>query len=206
MVTQNNIFPIAYFPPVHWFAKAITCKQITLEVHQHFRKQQLTNRMHIRAANRILALTIPIQRRGSKTAIKDKKISYAEDWRKQHLQSLISAYRNSPYFIYYEEELAALYQREPTYLLDFLMEAFNFICKAYSIELDTCFTQEFQSLGFYENDFRDDFDPGLKDFPDWFMIREYTQVFGGFSPGLSILDLLFNEGRTGLELLRKSIS
>ena len=126
MISQKVVFPIAYFPPVHWFAKAISFDQIYLEVNQHFRKQQITNRMHIRAANGILPLTIPIKRRGSKTPVKDKKISYAENWQKQHWQSLISAYSNSPYFIYYEDEVAnGIFQKKHEFLLDFLLDMFE---------------------------------------------------------------------------------
>ena len=128
------VLPVAYFPPIPWFTAIYDQEEILLEYCQHYRKQQISNRMYIKAANGNLGLSIPVQRRGRKMPIKDKKISYQENWTKQHWVSLYSAYRNSPYFLYYEAELEKIYKRKPIFLIDFLEESLAFCLEKLRLE------------------------------------------------------------------------
>lgn len=196
------VLPIAYFPPIPWYSAISGEEAVLLEVYQHYRKQKYTNRMYIRSANRVLPLSIPVERRGMRMPIKEKKISYQDDWQKQHWQSLISAYRNSPYFLYYEDELSSLYKQKPVYLLDFLESCLGFIQD--KMKLDTQFkltAEYFPTESYADKDFRDAFDSGRQELPAWFTSLPYPQVFEGFESGLSILDLLFNMGPEGNRLI-----
>ena len=98
----------------------------------------------------------------------------------------MSAYRSSPYFEYYEDELAPLYKEKVNTLLEFNTRIQHKLFELLSIEKELQFTtsyqKEFEGLDLRSHHF-------VTDCPS------YTQVFGtDFTPNLSILDLLFNEG------------
>lgn len=113
---------------------------------------------------------------------------------KKRFKSLRSAYLSSPYFEYYEDEIIQLYQLKEKYLLDFNLKTFDFINSKLQLELITEATTVYHPLEDDRLDFRKTYSKkqiNQRPFP------EYQQVFDekfGFSPGLSILDLLFNEG------------
>lgn len=201
---KMNIYPICYFPPVTWFAAAIREKNIALEVCQHFRKQQYTNRTFIRVANRTLPLTIPVERRGDKVPIRDKKISQAEAWAGNHWRTLENAYRNAPYFEFYEDKLANFYKQEFLYLTDLLSASLELSKEMLGIELNAEYSTAYFPPAHYDRDFRHTFDPSLQTLPEWFVVSPYTQVFEGFVPGLSVLDLVFNLGPESRLFLRHS--
>ena len=200
------VLPAAYFPPIPWMGAIMEEKEVLIEIWQHYRKQQYTSRMFIRSANRTLPLSIPVARRGRKMPIRDKKISYQEDWQKQHWISLVSAYRNSPYFLYYEDELQKLYQSKPTFLLDFQESSLNFLQEKLKIDTTFSYTTEYQEESFYgESDLRKDFGSQPTDIPDWYNAKNYPQVFEGFVPGLSTLDILFNEGPESKRIIKEGM-
>ncbi|MDW3647352.1 MAG: WbqC family protein [Bacteroidia bacterium] len=200
------VLPAAYFPPIPWFGAVLGKKEVLIEIWQHYRKQQYTSRMFIRSANRVLPLSIPVARRGRKMSIKDKKISYQEDWQKQHWISLLSAYRNSPYFLYYEDELQAIYQSKPVYLLEFQQTCLDFLLQKLNLSIAYSYTNEYQEENYYgEKDLRRDFGSQPSDSPDWYNAKSYPQVFEGFEPGLSALDLLFNEGPESQRIIKEGM-
>lgn len=200
-----KILPLCYFPPVHWYAALAAEEEVWLEVCQHYRKQQLSSRTLIKVANRVLPLTIPVRRRGAKIAIRDKKMSHAENWQIQHWRSLESAYRNSPYFEYYGEEIQQSIVRAEENLLDFLMAQIDLMNNFLGIETKIRFTDTYLEPGNQKEDLRGDFSARVGILPEWFHTTPYPQVFGEFQAGLSILDLLFNLGPEARVLLLDSI-
>lgn len=199
-----KVFPICYFPPVHWYVAAMRFEEIWLDGWQPYRKQQFTSRTHILTSNRVLPLTIPVERRSARAPIKEKRISYAESWQRQHWRSLVAAYSNSPYFEYYCDRFEPLFQQPFEWLIDLLWAAHEQVQEALRWEVHVTFTQAYQSVGTYGVDYRDAFDASLRQLPDWFEPVRYPQVFDGFQPGLSILDLLCNEGPQSSEIIRQS--
>lgn len=160
--------------------------------------------MHIKLSNRVYPLTIPVERRGKRMPLKEKKISYQEDWRRQHWNSLISAYKNSPYFEYYAEPIRITLYRSPIWLMDLHMELLDLMVKWLTWEGDIHLSEEYFPSEYYDKDFRKDFDASLNTLPPWFQTIPYPQVFDGFHEGLSMLDLLFNEGPVARGILLKS--
>src|SRR5690606_30225146 len=96
------IFPAFYFGPISYFAQLIQQDEIQLEAFENYPKQTYRNRCFIQGANGKLRLVIPISHDGVRT-FKDIKVSEDYPWRKEHLKSLESAYRSSPYYEYYED-------------------------------------------------------------------------------------------------------
>lgn len=194
------IFPIAYFPPISWFSAALQYDFIELEVCQHFRKQQYTNRMWIKGANGDMKLSIPVERRGARMPIKEKKISYAANWQLQHFRSWEAAYRNSPYYEYYIDSFRPFFEKRHLSLVDILEESIRVCFQKLGAELEVSLTEEYKPI-VAESDWRRVFDPTRQKLPVDFKVISYPQVFDHFSTDLSIVDLLFNEGPASLPIL-----
>src|SRR5690606_37677725 len=98
------------------------------EINENFRKQTFRNRCYIQGANGKLRLAIPIEHDGSRQ-MKDIKMSDESNWRKEHYKSLVSAYKSSPYFEFYEDDLAPIYQKNEKFLVDFNISTFEFVVR-----------------------------------------------------------------------------
>lgn len=195
------IFPSFYFGPVSYFSKLINSDNYSFEVYENFRKQTYRNRCYIQGANGKLRLAIPIVHDGSRI-LKDIKISVDSNWRKEHFKSLVSAYKSSPFFEFYEDDLTPLYEKNEKFLIDFNIKTTGFIAQKLKfdlkIELTTSYTETVDDA-----DYRNCFDSKSEPCSELFPV--YNQVFiekHGFIPDLSILDLLFNQGPMASEYLR----
>lgn len=183
-------FPLYYFPPVPWFVAALQQEAVWLDLDQPYRKQQYSSRTIIKVANRVLPLTIPVGRRSAQAPLSAKEISFAEDWAGQHWRSLTMAYRNSPYFLYYEDKLAPLFTNPESTLVPHNVRCLQAVCALLQVEIPWATN----APGPDAADYRAAFDPRLRSLPPWFRPAPYPQVFPPFVAGLSILDLLFNLG------------
>jgi len=193
----SAIFPLFYLPPVSYFS-ALNAQnyQFLLEKEEHFPKQTFRNRTRIYSPNGPLDLFLPVIK-GSKyhTKMKDVKISYDFKWQRLHWLSLESCYRNSPYFEYYEDDLAPFFQKKYDFLFDYNLEILEWIFKQLKKSPVLQFTTEYEKDIPAELDYRNKIQ-----FKNAELIapqKIYTQVFGekhGFLPNMSIVDLLFNQG------------
>jgi hypothetical protein len=198
------VLSTAYLPPISYFKQLLNADEVIIERHEHFVKQTYRNRCHIAAANGLLSLSIPLQKLGDKESISEKRISYAEDWQSLHWRSLVSAYKSSPYFEYFEADFKLFYEKEHELLFEYNLELLKLLLKLMRIEREIKFTGEYNSI--YENtvDLRNAISPKIESAQN---TRSYYQVFAnknGFIPNLSIVDLLFNEGLGALELLSET--
>ena len=188
------LFSIAYLPPLSFINKCIETDKIIIEKHEHFIKQTYRNRCNIYGPNGKQSLIIPVVHENHfRIPIKDIRISTDIPWNKIHWKSICSAYRNSPYFEYYEEDLEKIFQNSYKFLFDFNMALLNLVFQIFKIESLISFTDSFEKH--YENveDLRNSIHPKFisKD------ITPYHQVFSdrhGFIKDLSCIDYLFNEG------------
>ncbi len=186
------IFPAFYFGPISYFAALIRTEKFRIEVHENFPKQTYRNRCYIQGANGKLRLAIPTQHDGTRK-IKDLKVSGEFNWQKEHFKSLVSAYKSSPYFEYYEDDLLPILERKEEFLLDLNLKTIDFISTKLKLDFKLELTETYEIIS-EELDFRNQFN--AKEEPNG-NFPEYFQVFDekfDFMPDLSILDLLFNEG------------
>jgi hypothetical protein len=168
----------------------------------NFQKQTNRNRMYIYSPNGLQMLNIPIKHsKEVHQKTKDVKIEYDFNWQKQHFKSLDAAYRSSPYFEYFEDDFRQIFEKKHDFLIDLNFKAMEIISKCIGIPFVFEKTTEYFSEPTNQIDFRD-LANGKKDSSTF---TEYTQVFDdkhGFINNLSILDLLFNEGRSAKEYLK----
>ena len=176
---------------------------VTFEMDDNFQKQTNRNRMYIYSPNGIQLLNIPIKH--TKTAhqkTKDVKLETAFDWQKQHFKSLEAAYRSSPFFEYFEDAIVPVFEKKHSFLMDLNLETMSIVSQCLGLEFDYNETDEYFHQVTDKTDFRYLVD-GKKDKS---VLEPYTQVFEekhGYLNNLSILDLLFNEGRYALDYLKK---
>lgn len=196
------IFP-TYLPSISHFAAMAQAGSITFETEDNFQKQTNRNRTYIYSPNGIQLLNIPIKHSGKKhQKTKDVKLETAFDWQKQHFKSLEAAYRSSPFFEYFEDSFAPIFEKKHTFLTDLNFEAMAIISKGLGMDFKFEKTTEYFHEVPQYNDLRH-LANGKKDTSEF---ESYTQVFGdkcGFLNNLSIVDLLFNEGRFALDYLKR---
>ncbi len=200
----------AYLAPVQYYSKLIHYPNVMLEAHCNYVKQTYRTRCDIAGANGALSLSIPIVKGNKKCPIKDIRISYDTDWQRQHWRSIVSAYRTSPFFEYYEDDFRPFYEKKWEFLFDFNNQIQTQILSL--LELDVKITETDVYKQFFspnEIDLREVIHP-KKDFNELdphFTAKPYYQVFDqkhGFLKNLSVIDLLFNMGNESRLVLRDS--
>ena len=206
-----------YFGPIQWYQKLNRYDECLIERHESFIKQTYRNRMLIPTTNGPLALTIPTNHNTS-LAMKDIRISDHANWRHVHWNALLSAYGESPFFEYYQDDIRPFYEKKYEFLFDFNMEITEKMIELLDIRPKISITNEYflseerkvkseECNSFTKHkvesikDFREAIRP-KKPLPDAeFESKRYYQVYEqkfGFQPNMSILDLLFNEGNEAI--------
>lgn len=199
---MNILVHPTYFPNVAHFAAMLKAGEVIFEMHDNYQKQTYRNRTFIYGANGKLQLSVPvIYSQKERQKYRDIKIHNTEKWQMLHWKSLESAYKTSPFFEFYEDELQPLFTQKAAYLLDFNLKCFETILECLQLDINTSETKDFQKEITAKTDFR--YLANSRKEPN-FDFDNYTQVFGekhGFIPNLSILDLLFNEGTNAVSYL-----
>lgn len=121
----------AYFPPIQYFAAlSACCRQCSfsfpvenggshavayVEACENYQKQSYRNRCHFYSASGMQSLTFPVvHENGTHTLpISEIRVDYSRPWLQQHKRAIVSAYRTSAYFEYYQDELFAILDRRP---------------------------------------------------------------------------------------------
>ena len=191
---MNVLLSTTYFGPVQWYQKLNRADEVWIERQETFQKQTYRNRCLIATTQGIQALTVPVDR-SSAVQIKDIRISDHGDWRRLHWNALQSAYGESPFFEYYEDDLRPFFERRWTFLLDFNEEIRQKVCELIDLRPSVRYTEEY--VRNTTGDYRDAIQPKHPSPDADFQPRPYYQVYRqkhGFLPNLSILDLLLNMG------------
>ena len=200
---NNILIHPSYFPSISHFVAIAQADLVTFEMEDNFQKQTNRNRMFIYSPNGIQLLNVPVKHTKERhQRIKEVRIENDFDWQKQHFKSLEAAYRTSPFFEYFEDAIVPIFQKKHTFLMDLNLEVMSIVSKCLKLEFDYDETVEYFHEVTDKKDFRNLIN-GKKDASEF---EPYTQVFGdkhGYLNNLSVLDLLFNEGRYALDYLKK---
>lgn len=206
--TQNAVLlSTAYLPNAQYFTKILSFDIIYIEHNENYIKQSFRNRCTILSANGPLDLTIPVSRAETdKIPIKELKIDYTQRWQAIHLKAIESAYRNSPFYLYYIDDIVAVYEQKFENLWDFNTQMLKELILLIGVNKHILPTTTFKQPDVQLADFSEVIHPKPKIAkPDnTFRHVTYYQVFEskfGFIPNLSIIDLLFNNGPSTIDLL-----
>jgi len=192
-------------------ALALSPSVVYIEACENYQKQSYRNRCHFYAADGVQALSFPIVHEGGthKQPISEIRIDWSTPWLQQHERAIVSAYRTSAYFEYYQDELFAILESRPEKLFDLNMALTRFFIEKTGLAIDLRTTSEYsRETGL--DDHRESIHPKrpntiLKDLK---LEKPYFQVFArkhGFQSDLSIMDLLFNEGPDSILYLKSIV-
>jgi len=193
-----------------------------------YKKREFQNRNKIRTKEGELWLTVPVITKGQRQqSISEVRIDNSFDWRKEHGGSLKNWYGRAACFVSFFEDI---YSRQWERLIDlnfalieFLLEQFNIdtpvrlesevgteaqstdriieLCQ--KLDADTYLSGQGGKNYLEEGKFAE---AGIRLAYQHFSHPAYRQLFreneDSFSPNLSAIDLLFNEGKNSLSILK----
>jgi hypothetical protein len=189
------LYPL-YLPPVAWFRFAINAETLYVPTDVLFQKQTLMSRCHIKGANKVETLSIPVMRSARQEPISEAQIAYSQSWYQQHKHALQSAYGKSAYFEYFSDDLFQIITQKHPKLLSLNIAIIKYILDILSYKGDLVLTtlnekQNINLIPYYQE----------SDYYHHTPMKPYFQFFGDFVPNLSVLDLVFHHGKDAVRYL-----
>jgi len=200
--------PLCCFAPISWYVLYAET-HFALSDEEYFQKQTYRNRFDILTGNGVQTLTVPVESTGGeRKLLRDIRISSEYNGKKM-LQAIRSAYGNSAMYDFVEVELEDLFLKEEKFLIDFNMRSHNWVCRWYPTipkerlieskipeerlaEPKIQFVKEVEGERWKQRGTRP------------VELKSYPQVFADrfpFEKDLSILDAIFNLGKTSVKAL-----
>jgi len=210
-VKKSLLLNTAYLAPIDYYSQILHAEDVYIEANENYLKQSYRNRCEIYGANGKLPLSIPIVKvSGSKMPIRDVRIDNSTSWKRIHLTSIESAYRSSPFYEYYSEEIFTIISNSYNFLFDLNFILLTTILSLIEINKDINLTKSYTYMDEFEGlDSREYFHPKhqrrlSKDHSDNINYHQVFKEKHGFISGLSIVDLIFNKGPESEEYLLNS--
>ncbi len=192
-----------------------------------YKKREFQNRNKILSAKGPLWLTVPVITKGKYyQLIKDVEIDNSVNWKKDHFGSLRANYSRAPYFKEHEAFFSSVYSKEWLKLAELNVYIIMYILNYLELPVKVLFESALAPEGLktarlielckktHASVYLSG--QGAKDYLEEAGFKEaglvleyqqfehpvYEQVFPGFVPRLSILDLLFNKGKESIKLIK----
>ena len=219
-----------YLPWLGFFKKMMNSKIFVFLDDAQFRKKGWQNRNRIRTKNDTTLLSIPVHAH-SYPNINEITIDNNKNWAKRHKKSILFNYAKAPYFEEFKDFIESVFEKKFEYLADLNTEIIKFIMNELEIKPKIVFSSNLniskkgsdRVLEICKAVDADYYITGTVWAQSHLRIEEfkksnihvefqefqhpvYKQIHGKFIPEMSIIDLLFNEGRDGAkEILQNSI-
>ena len=211
----------AYFPPLSWLALAardftlspdrVLPSVVQLEACENYQKQSYRNRCYILAGDGVQMLQVPVQHSKGEVPlnIQNVLVDYSTPWVVRTERALDTAYETAAYYEYYRDDVFAVLDAQPETLWELNLSTIRLLLEKTGIACTLSPTSAFTAPGSEADDYRNVIHPKHPDtvLETLGLDKPYYQVFqdrlGGFTPRLSALDLLFNEGPDSILWLKK---
>jgi hypothetical protein len=202
---KMSLFIPTYFSPISQYTEIVKSNEVVFEMDDNFQKQSYRNRCYIFNSNGKQLLNIPVKYKNKvsyqRKKTKDMLVDNDALWQNHHLKSLQTAYRTSPFYEFYEDDLLPIFTKKYKFLQDVNIDTFLFLADALQINQHYSTTDNYE-VESKETNFRHL--AAIKNQPKK-KFENYIQMFDdkhGFLPNLSILDLLFMEGPNAISYLK----
>lgn len=193
-----------YLPNIEHFTAMLKSDWIEFEAFDNFQKQTYRNRSYIYAANGKLQLNVPVKHsQNNRQLYKDVKIGHETDWKLVHKRSIESAYRTSPFFEFYQDEILPIFSNKETFLCDFNLKCIEILFDCLQLPFHFSQSEEFKVKPLDKMDCRYLADAKRKNETQF---ESYSQVFDqkhGFINNLSVIDLICNLGPNSTDYIKR---
>ena len=211
----------AYFPPLSWLALAardftlspdrVLPSVVQVEACENYQKQTYRNRCYILAGDGVQMLQVPVKHGKGEVPlnIQNVLVDYSTPWVVRTQRALDTAYETAAYYEYYRDDVFAVLNARPETLWELNLATIGLLLEKTGIACTLSPTSAFAAPGSEPDDYRFSIHPKQPDpiLESLGLSRPYYQVFqdrmGGFTPRLSALDLLFNEGPDSILWLKR---
>lgn len=219
----------AYFPEVSTCASLLAVDVVVFAETFRYHRKEGAHRAAIRTLNGPRWLSVPVLREERAGAcIIELKIDGSQPWLERHRRALEYNYRNAAYYYYYADAVQGIMQESGLSLASLLRASTDFTINCLNAKAAMISSRELPALEERTERLiawaaacgcdRCLIRPGevaLLDLPRLkragitlvcleYAGTPYPQQYPGFLPGLSILDLLFNEGADAAEHIRRN--
>lgn len=196
------ILPSTYFGNIeYWSALRQGGDNVVIDLGENYVKRSDRNRTEIMTSGGVMQLSVQLSHANRpRQPMSKMEIDYSKRWQHQHRVAMESAYRSSPYYDYYAERFAKLYNREWKYLIELNHAALEAVCAILKCPVPRV-SESYIIASDKDIDLRD------KRRESRFSAEPYIQVFSDripFTPNLSIYDLIMCEGPSAGDILIKS--
>ena len=183
------------------------------------------NRNRIKTATGLLWLSVPVVHHAD-TLIQNARISYQSRWVEKHIRSLSIEYRRAPFFDLYAHEFFGILNSRPQTISALNVAICKWVMSILDIRTQTRMSCDFgiqgnkfdrpleilKFLGATSylsgstakayTDTRKFHEAGIGLEFKSYVYKEYPQLHGRFEPNVTILDLLFNCGKSSRDYLK----
>lgn len=216
-----------FLPWIGYFYKMLKSDIFVFLDNVQFSKGSYTNRTKIKINEGEKWLTVPVETSNKfGQMIKDITCCGAADWRAKIIGSIKNGYCKSRNFSLYAEDIFAIISSSSDYLCDLNISLITYIAKIIDLKTDvikasniSCSGESSELLisickslganvylsGSGGRGYQDDVlfhNNGIEIIYTDYKHRMYRQLFGNFVDGLSIIDLLFNEGEDSIKIIK----
>jgi hypothetical protein len=216
-----------YLPWLGYFHKIAKSDRFVFLDNVQYKEREFQNRNKIRTQKGWMWLTVPVVSRGErKQKISEVRIDNDMPWQRKHWGSIKTAYSTAAYFKDYAAFFEEIYSKKWEWFLDLNVHIISFILNELSITTPISFESDLKitstktqriidickklNAGTYLSGI------GGKDYLEEelfaqngitlryqeFKHAQYRQCYEPFIPFMSIIDLLFSEGRKAREILK----
>lgn len=218
-----------YLPWIGYFGMIDRVNTFVFLDSVQYAKRSWQQRNQIKTANGPIWLTVPVISKGrGQQLISDVEIDVSRNFQDSHIASLEHNYRKAPYYSNYSDELFSLLGKGHAHLSELTIELIAWFCEALGISTSLMHSSAMENAGtraellamLCEQVDASEYisAPGSREYleeSDAFSRRgikinyndyehpEYPQLYGEFTPYMSIVDLLFNMGPESLATIRK---
>lgn len=193
---MNKLLYLPYCGCINHWIQLTNDGNVCFEACGSYQRRTFRTRTVIMTTTGPQALSVPVESNYNKL-YRDIKINYDTPWAEQHQRAMLSAYNSTPFYEFYADDFAAIYNKQHSFMWDLNIDIMNLIAKLIGVSVNYSLTSDFVKCPDDYTDQRIAIEPKFQHLLKTQHYAPYYQVFAqkhGFIPDLSILDLLFNMG------------